>query len=199
MKPSEHKNDFSPEENARLAALPRTHPPAAMLEEKIITALKAKGLVQLTPLARRQSFVRLTAAIASILLVFVLGFALGRRQNASLLSTNKKNTFMLLIYESRESVGNESEKVMEYSLWAKSLRESNHVITGEKLKDSGQLLRNSQGKLQINDIRDEIPREALGGYFLIEAKDVDEALSIAESCPHLKYGGAIELRQIDKI
>ena len=42
-------------------------------------------------------------------------------------------------------------------------------------------------------------KEIVGGYFLIEAVDYDEAVQICRSCPHLKYGGRIELREIDAI
>ena len=42
-------------------------------------------------------------------------------------------------------------------------------------------------------------KEVVGGYFLIEAADYDEAVEISKGCPHLKYGGRIELRQIDPI
>jgi hypothetical protein len=38
---------------------------------------------------------------------------------------------------------------------------------------------------------------AIGGYFLIRARDYQQAVSIAENCPHLRYGGTIEIRQID--
>ena len=42
-------------------------------------------------------------------------------------------------------------------------------------------------------------KELLGGFYLIAAADYGEACRIAESCPHLKYGGGIEIRQIDLI
>jgi hypothetical protein len=38
-------------------------------------------------------------------------------------------------------------------------------------------------------------KEQLGGYYLIEAKDLDEALSIAERIPSVRWG-AIEVRPI---
>jgi hypothetical protein len=33
----------------------------------------------------------------------------------------------------------------------------------------------------------------------VTAKDYDEACQVAESCPHLRYGGRIEIRQIDVV
>ncbi|MCI0556474.1 MAG: hypothetical protein L0287_36490 [Anaerolineae bacterium] len=33
----------------------------------------------------------------------------------------------------------------------------------------------------------------------MDARDSEEAIRIAESCPHLKYGGRIEVRRIDPV
>jgi len=39
-------------------------------------------------------------------------------------------------------------------------------------------------------------KEQLGGYYLVEAKDLDEALAIAARIPEIDYGGSIEVRPI---
>jgi hypothetical protein len=36
----------------------------------------------------------------------------------------------------------------------------------------------------------------LGGYYLIEAANYDEAVSRSLDHPHLEYGGTIEVRQL---
>jgi len=41
-------------------------------------------------------------------------------------------------------------------------------------------------------------KEVMGGFFLIEAKDYDEAVRISSDCPHLDFG-SIEVRQVDKV
>lgn len=40
-------------------------------------------------------------------------------------------------------------------------------------------------------------KEQLGGYHLVDCKDLDEALSIAACIPTLPTGGAIEVRPLD--
>jgi hypothetical protein len=37
----------------------------------------------------------------------------------------------------------------------------------------------------------------IGGLFAIKADDYEKAVEIARECPHLKYGGRIELREIE--
>ncbi len=42
-------------------------------------------------------------------------------------------------------------------------------------------------------------KEVVGGFFIIAAKDYEEACKIAQGCPHLKHYGRVEVRQIDKM
>ena len=39
--------------------------------------------------------------------------------------------------------------------------------------------------------------EVIGGFYTIEAKNYDDAVSIASGCPHVKYSGRIEVREVD--
>jgi hypothetical protein len=108
--------------------------------------------------------------------------------------------FVLFLYgDSPETPPGDMSKVVEYGKWARAISMSKRVITGEKLKDGGRLLRTVQGQLEIREVGEAEEPDVLGGYFLIEAENYDEAIKVAITCPHLKYGGLIELRQIDQI
>jgi len=39
-------------------------------------------------------------------------------------------------------------------------------------------------------------KEQLGGFYVVEAKDLDEAVELASKMPHLQDGGAVEIRPI---
>jgi len=39
-------------------------------------------------------------------------------------------------------------------------------------------------------------KEAIGGYFLLQVDDLDEAVEIAKDCPALEYGSTVEVRPI---
>ncbi len=41
------------------------------------------------------------------------------------------------------------------------------------------------------------PTELLGGWFIVGARDEEQAIEIARSCPHLAHGGTISVREID--
>jgi hypothetical protein len=42
-------------------------------------------------------------------------------------------------------------------------------------------------------------KEILGGFYIIEATDYAQALERSQDCPHLGYGGTIEVRQVDLV
>lgn len=55
--------------------------------------------------------------------------------------------------------------------------------------------RNEGGELKVHDGPYADTREQLGGFYIIEAKDMDEALDWAGKCPAAQWG-SIEVRQI---
>lgn len=86
----------------------------------------------------------------------------------------------------------------EYMGWSDRMRAEGHLKAGEKLTfDAGRVMRPAGGRVVTTDGPFAESKELLGGFFLIAAKDYDEACRLAETCPHFKYGGSIEVRQID--
>ena len=110
--------------------------------------------------------------------------------------------YLLLIYMQEQAM-NDAEREQCY---AKSLR-----LT-EELQENGQYVaaaplhpvatatsvRVRQGKRLVTDGPFAETREQLGGYYLIDAKDLDEAMSIAERIPVAKVG-TIEIRPVLEI
>lgn len=89
------------------------------------------------------------------------------------------------------------ERVREYGNWARSLAESGRFVDGAKLSDDGRLLRRSGGAYDVADGTARGTLGVLAGYFLVGAESYDEALRLAEGCPHVKYGGTVEVRRIE--
>jgi hypothetical protein len=198
MQHDKNRDELSREERAKFAALPRERAPASALEERIVGALKAKGLIRVAQSFQVWTLPRLAGAFAAAAVLLALGFGAGKWQSDSKHVDSHRSLFVLFLYGG-EAEGDEASKVVEYGRWARTIRESKRMITGEKLKEGGQLLRKVEGQLQIREAKSLDGQNMLGGYFLIEAESYDDALKVAASCPHLKYGGLIELRQIDQI
>jgi len=57
-------------------------------------------------------------------------------------------------------------------------------------------LRERNGRLVTSDGPFAETREQLGGYYLVECSDLDEALAIAGRIPSLRAGGAVEVRPL---
>jgi hypothetical protein len=88
----------------------------------------------------------------------------------------------------------------DYVQWGDRLRAEDRLKAGEKLSfDAGRVMRSAGGRVTTTDGPYAESKELLGGFFVIAAKDYDEACRTAESCPHFKYGGSIEVRQIDRM
>jgi hypothetical protein len=114
-------------------------------------------------------------------------------------------TYMLLLHEDHGQFDGRPEAEMmrviqEYGAWAKKMREEKRFAGGEKLTDdAGKVLRNKGGKIVVTDGPYAETKEVVGGYFAITAKDYAEACEIARECPHLKYGGRVEVREIHQL
>jgi hypothetical protein len=88
----------------------------------------------------------------------------------------------------------------DYIDWGERMRAEGRLKAGEKLtNDAGRLLRSEAGRVVVTDGPYAESKELLGGFYLIAAANYDEACRIAEGCPHLKYGGRVEVRQIDVV
>lgn len=79
----------------------------------------------------------------------------------------------------------------------KDLAESGHMIVAQALQPptSAVTVRVRSGETSVTDGPFAETKEALGGFILIEAKDLNDAIRIAAGIPLAKFG-AIEVRPI---
>ena len=80
-----------------------------------------------------------------------------------------------------------------------SLRERGHLIDARPLLSAtkARTVRMRAGKHSVTDGPFAETKEQLGGYFLIEARDLDEAVEIAAAWPSARLG-TIEVRPIEE-
>ena len=106
--------------------------------------------------------------------------------------------YMLLLYQdpawmtklSPEEMQKATEK---YMAWTKK-----SFVTGSKRLtwDTGKVLRSDSGRIRTTDGPFSESKEALGGYYTIEAANMEEAAARTQDHPHIEYGGTIEIRQV---
>ena len=79
--------------------------------------------------------------------------------------------------------------------WIDTLKENGHVkALGERLDVTGKVVR---GKAKnVTDGPYVEVKDAVGGYMLVEAKDMDQAVELSKGCPILEGDGTVEIRPI---
>ena len=110
--------------------------------------------------------------------------------------------YMLLIYEEEKKWSTMSEaernKIFgEYGAFTEAIKKSGHMLHGAPLQptSTSTTVRVKDGKSVTTHGPFAETREQLGGYYLIEAKDLDEATMIAAKIPSARLG-CIEVRPV---
>lgn len=92
----------------------------------------------------------------------------------------------------------ECDAIMEETVaYCEALKKSGHLIGVEALESiqTAMAVRVRNGKLSVTDGPFAETKEQVGGYFLIEARDVNEAIQVASKVPSVRFG-TMEVRPI---
>ena len=110
--------------------------------------------------------------------------------------------YLLLIYQNESAWAGMSEAEQgklfeEYMSFTRSIHGTGNYISGEALQPvaTATTVRVRNGKTMTTDGPFAETREQLGGFYLVEAKDLDEATAIAARIPDARMG-SIEVRPI---
>jgi hypothetical protein len=110
--------------------------------------------------------------------------------------------YLLMIYRSEAELGKMTpadRKAMtaEYMTYTQSIVQSGHFKAGDGLQPSttATTVRVRDGKVMATDGPFAETREQLGGYYLVDAKDLDTAIELASRIPGAKTG-SIEVRPV---
>ena len=110
--------------------------------------------------------------------------------------------YLLMIYRNEAEMhamsATEGQKMMaEFEAFTKSIIQSGNFKAGDRLQPvtTATTVRIRDGKVLTTDGPFAETREQLGGYYLVEAKDLDEAIGIAARIPAARVG-SIEVRPI---
>ena len=110
--------------------------------------------------------------------------------------------YLCLIYDEEKAIdgmsASESEAFMgEYFAFTQGIRESGQYVAGEALQpvSAATTVRIRNGRMSTTDGPFAETREQLGGYFLIEARDLNEAIQVAAKIPSARIG-SIEVRPV---
>lgn len=112
--------------------------------------------------------------------------------------------YLCLIYDDEKKMAtrskDEGETLMnEYFAFTEGIKTSGHYLGGNALQaiNTATTLRNRGGKLSTTDGPFAETKEQLGGYYLIEARDLNDALQVAAKIPSVRTG-SVEVRPIQE-
>jgi hypothetical protein len=86
----------------------------------------------------------------------------------------------------------------QFKAWFDSLQAQGKIKAAAPLEHEGKILSGPNGRTVVDGPFAE-SKEAVGGYFLLDVADMDEALAIAKQCPALNYGASVEVRPVAEV
>jgi hypothetical protein len=107
--------------------------------------------------------------------------------------------YLLLIYSNEAQTASQDRNALmnDYRTFTQSIVQGGQFKAGDGLQptSTATTVRVRDGKSLTTDGPFAETREQLGGYYLIEAKNLDEAITIAARVPSAKFG-SIEIRPV---
>jgi len=110
--------------------------------------------------------------------------------------------YLCLIYDNEKAWQKMSEADMrkgmaEYNAFTESVKKNGNYVGGEALQPTttAKSVRVRNGKISTTDGPYVETKEQLGGYYLIKAKDLNDAVQVASRIPGAKHG-TVEVRPI---
>jgi len=92
----------------------------------------------------------------------------------------------------------ECDAIMEETMvYCEALKKSGHLLAVDQLEPihTAKSVRARNGKLSVTDGPFAETKEQLGGYFLISARDLNEAIQVASKFPSVRFG-TMEVRPV---
>jgi hypothetical protein len=81
--------------------------------------------------------------------------------------------------------------------WVDSLSKAGKYVAGEPLLPGGKLV--SGKNKSVTDGPYTEGKEVVGGFFVINAESIDDAVAISKDCPDFDLGGSVQVRQVMKL
>ena len=112
--------------------------------------------------------------------------------------------YLCLIYDEEKkwaamTKGEQDAEMGAYYAFTEGIRQSGHYVGGEALQpvSTATTVRMRAGKMSTRDGPFAETKEQLGGFYLINAKDLNDAMQIASRIPAAKTG-SVEVRPIQE-
>ena len=86
----------------------------------------------------------------------------------------------------------------KWMTWMKQLTDQGHIKDiGQPLEHTGKLVKGKQKTVTDGPFAE--TKDIVGGFTLIEARDLDQAVELSKGCPIFEVDGAVEVRPVMKL
>jgi hypothetical protein len=90
------------------------------------------------------------------------------------------------------------EMMQKWTAWLKQLTDQGYIKDiGQPLERTGKLVKGKQKTVTDGPFAE--AKDVVGGYTLIEARDLEQAAELSKGCPIFEVDGAVEVRPVMKI
>ena len=105
------------------------------------------------------------------------------------------------LYRGGEEAGSPEkmqQTMQKWMTWLKDLGQKGHIKDqGQPLERTGKLVKGKQKAVTDGPFAE--AKDVIGGYTLIEARDLQQAVELSKGCPILEVDGAVEVRPVMKM
>ena len=106
--------------------------------------------------------------------------------------------FIYLYRNSQQPQGSPEQmqqQMQKWMTWLKALSDKGHVKDpGHPLERSGKVVKGASRTVTDGPFAE--AKDLIGGYTLIEAKDIGQAVDLSAGCPIFEAGGSVEVRPV---
>ena len=100
--------------------------------------------------------------------------------------------------ESGRSPERAQQMMQKWMTWLKELGQQGHIKDqGQPLERAGKLVKGKQKTVTDGPFAE--AKDVVGGYTLIEARDLEHAVELSKGCPIFEVEGAVEVRPVMKL
>ncbi len=92
----------------------------------------------------------------------------------------------------------EMERLMKaWMKWTDELQKAGHLTQlGQRLEPTGKMVRGKGKDKTVTDGPFAEAKDTIGGYLIVEAADLDQAVELSKGCPIFEIDGAVEVRPV---
>jgi len=107
-------------------------------------------------------------------------------------------TYLFRGRETNASPDQMQKTMGKWFVWFKELGANGHLKDpGHPLEHTGKVVTGKQKIVHDGPYAE--AKDVVGGYVVIEAKDIEQAVELSKGCPILEVGGSVEVRPIQKL